>query len=73
MAVATRRQQLRSALRRLRRLSPAAPAVLAGDFNELAGSALHRELQGGMLEDQPGSWKFVDAGSENVDFFFMGF
>ena len=64
MAVATRRQQLRSALRRLRRLSGAVEAavVVAGDFNELAGSALHGELQRGELEDLEDSWKFLDAG-----------
>ena len=66
LAVATRRQQLRSALRRLRRLGLGATeattaTVLAGDFNELAGSALHGELQSGRLEDQPESWKFLDA------------
>eukprot|EP00435_Cladocopium_sp_Y103_P025212 s2336_g6.t1 len=66
LAVATRRQQLRSALRRLRRLAgeTEAAAVLAGDFNELAGSALHGELQSGMLEDGE-SWKFLDAHSSN--------
>lgn len=77
LAVATRRQQLRSALRRLRRLGlgateAATATVLAGDFNELAGSALHGELQSGRLEDQPESWKFLDAHSSNAFCTFRG-
>lgn len=77
LAVATRRQQLRSALRRLRRLGPSATeaataTVLAGDFNELAGSALHGELQSGRLEDHPESWKFLDAHSSNAFCTFRG-
>ena len=66
LATETRRSQLRSAFRHLHRMqkelqisSDESATIVAGDFNDLAGSSLHQELQKGLFDKT--SRSMVDA------------
>lgn len=66
LATETRRSQLRSAFRHLDRMqtelqisSDETATIVAGDFNDLAGSSLHQDLQKGLFDKT--SRSMVDA------------